>query len=88
MIHSTRIPVWEEVVQRKRAVRDAALPSEWLLRPGQVMDDQLDVMDVPTKCGILSTREIEITEMDAVTLVQELINRRYSSYEVCFSFYL
>ena len=80
------LPLWEKIARTKRASRDAALPPEWRLRPDQISDDQLNVIHVPIECGILTTRELEITETDAVVLVQKLISREYSSHEVTLAF--
>ena len=76
------LPLWETIAKSKRARRSAAIPPEWRLLPGQVPDDQLNVINVPVECGILTARELEITATDAVALVQKLIHSEYSSYEV------
>jgi amidase len=73
---------WQKIAEAKRASRDNAIPAEWRLRPGQVPDDQLHVMHVPAECGILTSRELHITVTDAAVLVEKLINREYTSYEV------
>ncbi|RMZ75574.1 hypothetical protein DV737_g5244, partial [Chaetothyriales sp. CBS 132003] len=76
------VPLWEKIAQTKCARLEAAIPPEWRLHPGQVPDDQLNVVDVPVVCGLLTDRELDITNCDAVKLVQKLIHREYSSYEV------
>jgi amidase len=76
------LPKWRNIVRSKRESRDAAIPPEWRLRPGQVEHEQLNVLNVPKSCGILTARELEITQEDAVLLVQKILNREYSSYEV------
>lgn len=73
---------WETIAVDKRARRDAAIPAEWQLRAGLCPENQLNVTRVPAECGILSSRELEITETDAALLVQKLATRAYSSYEV------
>ncbi|KAJ0418961.1 amidase signature domain-containing protein [Aspergillus carlsbadensis] len=77
---------WEETAQANRARRDKAIPSEWQLQPGQVPEDQLNVLEVPAECGLLTARELEITETDADILVQKLLSREYSSHEVTLAF--
>ncbi|KAL2856990.1 amidase signature domain-containing protein [Aspergillus pseudodeflectus] len=77
---------WEEIARAKRVSRDNAIPSEWQLRPGQVPEEQLNVFEVPAECGILTARELKITETDADVLVQKLLNREYSSHEVTLAF--
>ena len=80
--HSSNKPAWQDVARAKRASRDAAIPQDWILRTGQVTDGQLNVLGVPTECGIMTAREIEVTEVNAVELVQKLTAGEYSSYEV------
>jgi amidase len=77
---------WEEIARAKRVSRDNAIPSEWQLRPGQVPEEQLNVFEVPAECGILTARELKITETDAEVLVQKLLNCEYSSHEVTLAF--
>ncbi|KAF7560566.1 hypothetical protein G7046_g3586 [Stylonectria norvegica] len=84
--HDALLPKWEKIAQTKRASREAAIPGEWRLKPGQVLDSQLNVISVPAECGILTTRELEITGTDAVVLVKKLISREYSSHEVTLAF--
>ncbi|KAJ6445232.1 hypothetical protein O9K51_03638 [Purpureocillium lavendulum] len=66
----------------KRTARDAAIPEQWRLKSGQVDDSRLNVMHVPYECGIMTRRELAITEEDVTTLVQKVLERQYSSYEV------
>ena len=82
-LDNAHLPMWETIARTKRASREAAIPAEWRLQPGQVQDSQLNVINVPVECGILTARETEITETDAVVLVGKLISREYSSHEVC-----
>ncbi|KAL5335172.1 amidase signature domain-containing protein [Aspergillus crustosus] len=78
--------MWEEIARSKRAARDSVIPTDWQLPLGQVPDDQLSVLDVPDKCGILTSRELEITSLEAPVLVQKILDREYSSYEVTLAF--
>ncbi|KAL5360771.1 amidase signature domain-containing protein [Aspergillus floccosus] len=78
--------LWEEIAQAKREYRDNSIPKEWRLQAGQIPDGRLNVLEVPVECGILTPREIEITEADAVMLVQKIIEREFSSYEVTLAF--
>lgn len=80
---NSSLSTWETIAQTKRSRRDAAIPAEWRIRPGLIPDDQLNVTNAPAMCGILTTREISITEAEANILISKLISREYSSYEVC-----
>lgn len=60
---------WRELAaQKKQSVIDA-IPKDWLLPKGKY-DDLLNVMDVPKDCGILSAKDLEITEIDDVPEVR------------------
>ena len=75
-------PEWAKIAVQKRAQRDAAIPADWHLPPGLIFEDRLNITRAPIESGILSSREIEITETDAATLVPKLAAREYTSYEV------
>jgi hypothetical protein len=75
------VPVWENIARTKRANRDNAIPPEWRLSC-DVPDGRLNVLGVPAECGILTARELTITETDAAALVNKLISREYTSREV------
>ncbi|WWC73537.1 uncharacterized protein I206_107509 [Kwoniella pini CBS 10737] len=73
---------WEEISKAKRAARDALIPIDWQIPS----TDANNVIDVPRTCGVLSSKEIEITETDAPTLVEKLIKGQLSSYDVTLAF--
>ncbi|KAJ5328696.1 hypothetical protein N7452_009086 [Penicillium brevicompactum] len=79
-------PTWQGIAEEKHSSRDKAIPTEWRLPPGYVPDDQLNVMDIPAECGLLTERELGITETDPVVLVEKMINRDFSSHEVTLAF--
>lgn len=74
---------WDKIAADKRAARDALIPKEWLIEVG---DDVVDVMDVPAKCGVLSAAELDITELDAPTLVKKMVAKELSSEAVTTAF--
>ena len=47
--------------EAKLKARDASIPAEWRL-DAAAADNLVDVRSVPRSCGILSAREIELTE--------------------------
>lgn len=50
-------------------------------------ESQLNVMDIPAKCGILTARELEITEIiDVDILLKKLSSAEWSSVEVTTAF--
>lgn len=76
---------WQQVSAQKIASRDALLPKEWLL-PQPPADSVLNVMDIPRTCGILSAKEIEITETPATELIDKMIAKELTSVEVTTAF--
>ncbi|KAH9987890.1 general amidase [Russula vinacea] len=76
---------WQELVAEKKRRQAASIPKEWLItRPA---DGVLDVTDVPTSCGLLSARELEITAVSEVgILLNKLATRDWSSVEVTTAF--
>ncbi|BGP39571.1 hypothetical protein JCM10449v2_003522 [Rhodotorula kratochvilovae] len=79
---------WQEKAAAKRAARDALIPPDWRL-PAEVLDDKerKNVTSVPKECGLLSEREMEITEMDEVEQLAKLIaDRTYTAEEVATAF--
>lgn len=74
---------WETVRDAKQAERDARIPSAWRLKE---LPKGTNVMDVPRTCGILTPREIEITETCAVDLVKAMVDKKYTAEEVTTAF--
>lgn len=59
---------WHEAAAVKKASDAERIPVDWRL-PANAYKDLKNVMSVPTTCGILSPREIKITELDNVELL-------------------
>lgn len=72
---------WQEIVADKKKRQAATIPQEWIISvPG---DDVLDVTDVPAKSGLLSAKELEITDgTDVGYLLQKLASGEWSAVEV------
>lgn len=49
-------------------------------------DDVTNVMDVPHQSGIMTTKELEITEMDATSLLELMASGQLKSYDVTLAF--
>jgi amidase len=77
---------WQSIAARKQAERSSRIPKAWLLRelPGK---DRLNVMGIPRECGILSPKELDITESyDATALAQAIARGRLKSVDVVTAF--
>ncbi|TFK31262.1 hypothetical protein BDQ12DRAFT_581048, partial [Crucibulum laeve] len=76
---------WREIVAEKRLRQKAAIPKDWIL-PNLPPKEQLDVSNVPETCGLLSMKEIEITNSTVEVLLANLANNIWSSVEVTTAF--
>ena len=80
---------WQDLVADKRHRQQAAIPQEWVLKapPPQ---DVLDVRAFPDtlQCGLLSDREVVITNTtDVELLLHKLASAEWSAVEVTTAFY-
>ncbi|KAJ5833376.1 hypothetical protein N7474_001687 [Penicillium riverlandense] len=84
------VSTWQEKAAAKRAEADAKIPSEWRLPADflqQVKINDQCVLDVPSKCGLLSAAELAITEIqDATALRDKLAAQELSAVEVATAF--
>lgn len=76
---------WQELVRDKRARQAQSIPKDWLIScPDETV---LDVTRVPEKCGLLTTKELEITNTtDVALLLSKLASGAWSSVEVTTAF--
>ncbi|KAL4737310.1 amidase signature domain-containing protein [Aspergillus similis] len=84
------ITAWEDKVKSKQAQTAAVIPPEWTL-PAEILREysssSANVVDVPRACGILTQREIHITEdYDATALLEKLAAGAFTSVEVTTAF--
>jgi amidase len=81
---STTLP-WEQRVADKRQRQHDSIPKEWLIEiPAE---DVLDVTHIPTSCGLLSEKDVEITETtDLNLLLEKLASGIWTSVEVTTAF--
>ncbi|KAL4932566.1 putative general amidase [Aspergillus undulatus] len=80
---------WKQKAQRKRDELAARIPSEWRLSPDLVaqVDLQDNILDLPRRSGLLTERELDITETsDATALLSRLTSGELSAYEVTVAF--
>jgi amidase len=73
---------WQEACQRRKAAQFEQIPKEWYLTELPPAS-QLDVTAVPRTCGLLSPKELEITELDDVDkLLAKVAKGEWSAFEV------
>ncbi|KAF8639141.1 hypothetical protein AX17_001631 [Amanita inopinata Kibby_2008] len=76
---------WKHLAAEKRQRRDSLIPKEWIL-PHPPPPNQLDVTEIPERCGILSAKEIEITNSSVQVLLANLATATWSAVEVTTAF--
>lgn len=82
---------WKQLALSKRVSTFNKIPKDWLLSMEQVSDftetNSISVVDVPSICGILTRKELDITENhDATDLVSLMAKGELSSLEVVTAF--
>jgi amidase len=90
---STAPPIadWQELAKSKRLSVFSKIPKDWLLPPSQTAQytetSTLSVLSVPRTCGILTEKELDITEnYDATALVEMMAKGELKSVEVVTAF--
>ncbi|KZT68822.1 amidase [Daedalea quercina L-15889] len=77
---------WQDRCKARKRAQVDTLPKHWLI--DLPSDDQRDVRDIPRTCGLLTLRELEITETtDVDCLLLNLRTAIWSSVEVTTAFY-
>lgn len=79
------MPDWRELVAEKKQRQEASVPKDWIVTVPP--PDVLNVLAFPEECGLLSMKEIEITNTNVDLLLQKLAAGTWSSVEVTTAFY-
>jgi hypothetical protein len=92
---------YSSIAQRKQAQLWERIPQQWRLSPSQippgmhspadsvtnVQYDRVNVIDIPHSCGLLSSKQIEITEnWDIKGLLGQIHSQRLTAREVIEAF--
>ncbi|KAB8264733.1 amidase signature domain-containing protein [Aspergillus pseudonomiae] len=78
---------WEQKAKSKQTQTVAEIPPEWTLPAAVLLNSAANVLDVPRTCGLLTEKEIHITEdYDATGLLEKLAAGGFSSVEVTTAF--
>ncbi|KAF9045065.1 general amidase [Panaeolus papilionaceus] len=76
---------WQDLVAQKRRQQAASIPTAWVL-PNPPSQDVLNVIGVPETCGLLSAKEIEITNSHVADILQRLASGSWTAVEVTTAF--
>ncbi|CDO71533.1 hypothetical protein BN946_scf184911.g3 [Trametes cinnabarina] len=79
------IAQWQEAVADKRKRLQQLIPHDWTIPP--IQEDQDNVLNVPKASGLLTDRELEITDTSDVSiLLKKLASAEWSAVEVTTAF--
>lgn len=77
---------WQTLCAQRKAKQLESIPKEWLIT--QPPEEQRNVQDVPKTCGLLTEREVEITDtIDIDIILGKLATGSWTSVEVTLAFY-
>lgn len=80
-------PEWKILSSRKKQALHDAIPREWLISLLPISEHP-SVIDVPRKCGLLTERELEITETtDVGIILRNLRTSVWTAVETTRAFY-
>lgn len=81
---------WQDIVSKKQLENASMIPPAWRLPEHLTRVSETsgtNVIDVPRQSGILTERQLEITELyDATDLLRKMEHRELSAYEVTEAF--
>ncbi|KAG2366573.1 general amidase [Suillus spraguei] len=78
------MPHWTALVAEKKQRQLKSIPQEWLVTPPP--SSTLDVTGFPESCGLLNTREIEITNTSVDVLLNKIASAKWTAVEVTTAF--
>lgn len=80
------MPDWKDICSARKKAQLASIPQDWIIQLPP--ETETNVMNIPQDCGLLTTRELKITETtDVETLLNKLHSSEWSSVEVTTAFY-
>lgn len=78
---------WERQAQKGRDILNNSIPKQWLAPADSLPPaTEKNVIDFPRKSGLLSERELSITDLSATQLVAEMGAGKLKAEEVVVSF--
>jgi len=78
---------WELQARKAKDILENSIPKQWLLPEDKFPPaDEKSVIDFPRKSGLLTERELGITELSATALVAEMGAGELSAEEVVVAF--
>ena len=79
---------WKEHAKSRKLQQENEIPEGWRIQTHPLSAKNLNVLDVPKNCGLLTPREIFITETDDIEFtLRKLGSGEWSSFEVTTAYY-
>ena len=79
---------WKARAAARKAQQEKEIPDKWRIPATLATKLPVNVIDVPSTCGLLSEKELTITETDNVELLlRKLAGGEWSAVEVTLAFY-
>ncbi|GJJ09663.1 hypothetical protein Clacol_003887 [Clathrus columnatus] len=75
---------WRDLVKEKKLRQQAAIPEAWIISPPP--SSRLNVLELPEETGLLTPREVEITESHVEDLLPKLASGAWSAVDVTGAF--
>ena len=79
------LQTWKDIVAEKRQRQQSSIPKQWILT-NLPPKEQLNVILFPETCGLLSAKEIEITNTNVDGLLGKLRSGYWSAVDVTTAF--
>ncbi|PPQ73618.1 hypothetical protein CVT26_010526 [Gymnopilus dilepis] len=82
---TAKLQSWKEAAAEKKRRQVLSIPKEWVLS-NLPSKEEVNVVGFPEACGLLTSREIEITNSEVDILLQKLATGAWSSVDVTTAF--
>ena len=76
---------YKVLVAKESKRRDSTFP-KWYFELSEAPEGVLDVTSLPEKSGVLSAKDIEITNLDGCGVVEAIRNKKYTCVDVIEAF--
>jgi amidase len=80
------VETWQDIAKATQQSILDSIPPQWQLSQSQKDSSVTDKRAIPETCGLLTPKQLEITETSAVVLLEQLRTRALSSVEVTEAF--
>ena len=80
-------PIYKDIALKKRSARDAKFNPDWLIPESELpSSDVKDILSWISKGNFLTPHELEITESNAIEIVTNIKQQKWSSLQVTKAF--